>query len=52
MWCAIQRESEGEVNTLTSLNLNQQALRKTGRQRPTVEVVGERKGKLAVPSAI
>ena len=42
----LERESEGEVNTLTPLYLNQQALKKIRSQGPTVKVVGERKGKL------
>ena len=46
------RESEGEVNTSTPLALNQQALRKIGRQGPTVKVVGERNCKLTTSLAL
>ena len=39
-------------NTLTPLDLNQQALRKIVRQGPTVKVVGERNGKLTISLAL
>ena len=42
------RESEGEVNTLILLDINQQALRKIGRQGLTLKILGERKGKLTI----
>ena len=49
-WYAIERE--GEVNTLTPLDLNQQVLRKIGRQGSTIKVVGEKNGKLTISLAL
>ena len=46
------RESEGEVNILTPLTLNQQVFRKIGRQGLTVKVVGERNGELTISLAL
>ena len=52
MWRGmLQRDSEGKVNTLTPLYLNQQALGNIGLQGLTVKVAGERKGKLSTPYA-